>query len=163
MFPKRSGIQTRDVHYTVSCMHEKRQVPMIANRKCLSDYTVRLHLCFLRPTRVHNPNGKSIFSRFRTAHSRVSFGKFAPPGKHNWICAHRRHLANTIELVLPLATRVHNPNSKSISSATFAQLTAESPYTLQWAPLSPKIAPSHGGSGPPSDTIPWAHPSPKPI
>jgi len=31
----------------------------------------------------------------------------------------------------------------------FAQRTAESPYTLQWATLSPKIAPSHGGSGPP--------------
>jgi len=30
----------------------------------------------------------------------------------------------------------------------FAQLTAESPYTLQWAPLSLKIALSHGGCGP---------------
>jgi len=34
----------------------------------------------------------------------------------------------------------------------FAQSTAESPYTLQWATLSPKIAPSHGGSEPPSNT-----------
>jgi len=28
------------------------------------------------------------------------------------------------------------------------RISAESPYTLQWALLSPKIAPSHGGSGP---------------
>jgi len=26
---------------------------------------------------------------------------------------------------------------------------AESPYTLHWAALAPKIAPSHGGYGPP--------------
>jgi len=37
-------------------------------------------------------------------------------------------------------TRVHNPNGKPIGSAVFAQLTAESPYTLQWATLSPKLA-----------------------
>jgi len=30
-------------------------------------------------------------------------------------------------------TRVYNPNSISIGSAIFAQLTAECPYTLQWA------------------------------
>jgi len=29
---------------------------------------------------------------------------------------------------------------------------AESPYTLQWATLSPKIAPSHQGSGAPCKT-----------
>jgi len=38
-----------------------------------------------------------------------------------------------------LPTRVHNPNGKSIGSAVFAQLTAESPYTLEWALLSPKL------------------------
>jgi len=36
-------------------------------------------------------------------------------------------------------TRVHNPNSKSIDSVVSAQLTAESPYTLQWATLFPKL------------------------
>ena len=49
-------------------------------------------------------------------------------------------------------SRVHNRNNKSISSAVFAPLMAESPYTLQWVPLSPKIATSYGASGPPSDT-----------
>jgi len=35
----------------------------------------------------------------------------------------------------------------------FAHLMAECPYTLQWtAPFFFKIAPSHGGSGPPSNT-----------
>jgi len=62
------------------------------------------------------------------------------------------HLANTIELVHPSAQWSPEPNSKSIGSAVFAQLTVESLYTLQWAPLSHKIAPSHGGSGPPSNT-----------
>ena len=39
-----------------------------------------------------------------------------------------------------------------ISSAIFAQVTAECPYTLQWVPLSPKIASSQGGSGLPCKT-----------
>ena len=60
---------------------------------------------------------------------------------------------NTTELVLFRPTKIHNPNGKSIGSAVFAQLPAESPYTLQWASLFPlKIAPSHGRSGPPSKT-----------
>jgi len=58
---------------------------------------------------------------------------------------HWHHLANTIDLVHPQPNGVHNPNSKSIGSAVIAQLTAESPYTLQWPLLSPKIAHSHGG------------------
>jgi len=39
---------------------------------------------------------------------------------------------------------------QQIGSAVFAQVTAESPYTLQWAPLFlfPKITPSHGDVDP---------------
>jgi len=51
---------------------------------------------------------------------------------------HWRHLAN---LCFLRPTRVHNPNGKSIGSAVFAQLTAESLYTSQWMPLSPKNCP----------------------
>jgi len=41
----------------------------------------------------------------------------------------------------------------SIGSAVFAQMTAGCPYTLWWDAPSPlKIALSHGGSGPPSNT-----------
>jgi len=49
-------------------------------------------------------------------------------------------------------TRVHNPNNKSMDSAISAQLMAQSPYTLQWATLSPKIAPSHRGIWAPSNS-----------
>jgi len=50
-------------------------------------------------------------------------------------------------------TGVHIPNSISIGWAVFAQLTTESPCTLQLAaPFHLKIAALHGGSGPPSNT-----------
>jgi len=56
---------------------------------------------------------------------------------------------------------VHTPNGISISSAVFAQLMAEGSYTLQRAiPIPLNIALVHGGSGPPSNTISWAHRSP---
>jgi len=41
-----------------------------------------------------------------------------------------------IHYVLPWA--YSNPNDKSIGSAVFAQLTAENPYNLQWAPFAQK-------------------------
>jgi len=51
------------------------------------------------------------------------------------------------------STRLSIPNCISISSAVFAQLKAEGPSILQWAaPFSLKIAHSHGGSDPPSNT-----------
>jgi len=91
-------------------------------------------------TGVYNPNGKSIVSAI--------FAQLtAECHRANW-----HHLANMIEVVHIGATcrirlnfcflqptRVHNPNGKSIGSAVFAQLTAESPYILQWVPLSPKL------------------------
>ena len=49
--------------------------------------------------------------------------------------------------------RAHNPNSISIGSAVFAQMTVEYPYTLQSnTPFPQKIAPFHGGSGSLSNT-----------
>jgi len=58
------------------------------------------------------------------------------------------HIGATWQIPLNLCflrpTRVHNLNGKSIGSADSAQLTAESPYTLQWVTLSPKIAPFRG-------------------
>jgi len=38
------------------------------------------------------------------------------------------------------STRLSIPNGISIGSAVFAQLTADSHYTLQWAPFSPKMS-----------------------
>ena len=95
-----------------------------------------MNLCSLRPTPVHNANGKSIGLPFCTAHGRVSSGRLAPPGEYD------------LNLCILRPARVHNQKGKSIASAVFAQLTAESPYTLQWAPLSPKIAHSHRGPRP---------------
>ena len=65
--------------------------------------------------------------------------------------AHWCHLANVIEVVL-WPTQVHNPICKLVRSAISAQLTAESPYALQWAPLSPKIALPMGHLDPPTNT-----------
>jgi len=49
--------------------------------------------------------------------------------------------------------QAHSQNSISIGSAVFTlQVSAECPCTLHWVPLSRKIAPSHRGSGPPSNT-----------
>jgi len=61
------------------------------------------------------------FSRFQRAQSRVLSGT----------------LANTIELVLPLATRVQTPNGKSIGSALFAQLTVGSTNGRPFPPELP--------------------------
>jgi len=49
-------------------------------------------------------------------------------------------------------TRVHKPNSRSIGSAIFAQLTAECRRACRGMPFPLKIANSHGGYGPPSNT-----------
>jgi len=67
-----------------------------------------------------------------------------------------------------LATRLHGharlpthkPNNISISSAD-AQLTAECPYTLQWAALPPQNCLFPWGIWTPSNMVPWTHPSPK--
>ena len=97
---------------------------------------------------------------------KVIFHKTAwPPQMDGWIVFTRWRIWNMIEIVHIGATwqirfnscflrptRVHNPNGKSIGLAVCAQLTAESPYTLQWVTLSLKIAPSYGGSGTPSNT-----------
>jgi len=85
------------------------------------------------------PNGKLIGS--------VGFAQLTAE-------CHWRRLANTIEIVhngtimrirlnlcLLRPTHVYHPKGKSIGSAVSVQLTAD---TLQRAPLSSKIAPSHG-------------------
>jgi len=55
--------------------------------------------------------------------------------------------------------RDHIPNSIWIGSAIFAQLTAECPYTLQWAiPFRLKIVPSRGGDRDPHlEPVPIFH------
>jgi len=88
-------------------------------------------MCFLRPIRIHNPNGKSIASaifaqltaKCRRACPGMSFPQIIAPshGSHGWV-AWIWVPSNTCFLG---HTRVHNPNDISIGSAVFAQLTAE--------------------------------------
>jgi len=67
----------------------------------------------------------------------TSFSTFGPPSSMIPFC--------------PI--RGHNPNGILIDSAVLAQMTAECPYTLQWGATFPlKIATSHGGYEPPSNT-----------
>jgi len=54
--------------------------------------------------------------------------------------AHWRHLANTIELVHPSDHASPQSKWQMDRFTIFAQLTAESTYPLQWAPLSTRIA-----------------------
>ena len=57
------------------------------------------------------------------------------------------------EIIIQTASRSVQP---------FSHRWPQCPYTLLWAPLSPKIAPSHAVIWTPSNTIPWAHPRPQP-
>jgi len=104
----------------------------------------------LRPTRVHNPNGKSIGSAVSAqlkADILYNGRPFSPklPLLVGDLDPHLIH--NSLSETEPTVQTASR--SILIDSAVFAQVTAECPYTLQWDTLSPlKIAPSHGGSRP---------------
>jgi len=116
-------------------------------------WRIRLNLCFLRSTRVHNPNGKLIGSAVSAQFMAES------PFTLQWTTFSPRiapsrggsglHLTRFLE-----PDRPHSPNGISIGSAVFAQMTAECPYTLQLdAPFpSSKLPLPMGGSGTPSNT-----------
>jgi len=103
---------------------------------------------FMIPRARPSPQSKlhhDQLSYFRTGDRRVSiyftvcasFPQNCPFPRGNWTPCKTRFLG-------PI--RAHRSNGISISSAVFAQMTAECPYTLQWDASSPlKIAPSHGG------------------
>ena len=67
--------------------------------------------------------------------------------------AHWRHLANTIESVHPSVHSSPQPKRQIDRLSRFCTAHGRiSAYNLQWAPLSTRIAPSNGGSGPPCNT-----------
>jgi len=92
-------------------------------------WRIRSNLCILRPTRVHNRNGKwiglAVFAQLTAESTYILYnGRPYPP-----------------ELPLPMGDldipcntwcfrpmRAHNPNGTSIGSAVFAQMTAECLY-----------------------------------
>jgi len=82
------------------------------------------------------------------------------------------HIGATLRMRLNLCilrpTRVRNRNGKWIASAIFAQLTTESAYDLQWAPVSTRIMPLPMGDLDLScdldrwcNTMLWAYASPQ--
>jgi len=126
----------------------------------------KAHRCCRRIVQSYPPGGVNVSFHNCT---------LAPPGEYNWTCAsfglpqsttqtanrsvqpflHRSRkivvgqIGATwwirLNLCILRSTWVHNQDRKSIGSAVFAQLTTESAYTLQLAPLSTRIAPSHEG------------------
>jgi len=55
------------------------------------------------------------------------------------MCPHWRHLANTTELVLPSVHLSPRPKQQIDRFSRFFTAHGRSPYTLEWAPLSPKL------------------------
>jgi len=109
-------------------------------------WRIRLNLCILRPTRVHNRNGKWI--GLAVLHSLRQKVPILYNGR-----SYPSELPLPMEdLDIPCDTwcfrpmPAHNPNGTSIGSAVFAQMTAECLYCLQWFTCFPlKIAHSHVG------------------
>ena len=66
--------------------------------------------------------------------------------------AHWRHLANAIELVLPSAHWSPQPKPQIDRFSRFCTAHDRKSLYFTMAPLFPKIATSHGGSGPASNT-----------
>jgi len=62
--------------------------------------------------------------------------------------AHCRHLANTIELMRPSARSSPQHKRQIYRFSRFCTTHGRKSHTLQWAPLSPNIAPLHGDLGP---------------
>jgi len=96
-----------------------------------------LNFSFIWPIPVHNPNDNSIGSAASAQLTAESpyltmgdpFPKIVP--SHEWSGPHLIHAS------LGQSVRVHNPNGITIGSAVFEQVTAQCPYTLQWAAAPP--------------------------
>jgi len=114
-------------------------------------WQIWLNRCILQPTGVHYPNGKSIGSAVSaqfTAQSIYTLQQATLTPKMPLLMGD----LDPSNSWLTVLVQAHYPISITIGSAVFAQATVECPYTLQWVPLFPKIAPSHTGSGRPSNT-----------
>jgi len=118
-----------------------------------------LRYIFIRQLDLENPPLR-IKHRLASYHTtkvianKASYSKLRPKiGCHGNLL---QHLWTPIQHMIPTAhsmIQADNPNGISIGLAVFAQMTAESPYIVyNGTPLPPfKIAPSHGGSEPPSN------------
>jgi len=94
--------------------------------------------CFLGPTRVHNANGISIGSAVNVRLVSGMWEHALPTQNYPFAWGFCTPSVNTWFLGSP---GLSIPNDIYICSAVFAELTAERPYTLQWAALSPQNCP----------------------
>jgi len=99
------------------------------------------------------------FSRVCTAHGSVSSGTLVPPGEYDWNCEHWRHLANTIELMLPLAHPSPQPQFADRSVQPFMHSSRQSivtvtvPIFYNGRPFPQKLPLPMGESGAPPKTL----------
>jgi len=110
-------------------------------------WRIWLNLCFLRPTRVHNPNSKptgSAVSAQLTANVPILYNGRPFPQNCPFSWGSGPHLIRD-----SLGSfGDHNPNGMMIDSVVFAHVTVECPYTLLRAPPSRKLLLSMGRSEP---------------
>jgi len=97
-------------------------------------------------------SGQSNLTQDRIAAADGRFNRIrqlAPICSPTW--AHWHHLANTNGFVLPSAHRVHNPSESTIDLfSRFCTAHGRRSLYFTMGALFPRIAPSHGGSWPPS-------------
>ena len=117
------------------------------------DWTCAFMIELVVPSAHLSPQPKrqiNWFSHFCTAHGKVSLGTLAPPSKYDWSCA-------------SLGSPEFTTQTANWSVQPFLHsLQQKSLYILQQVSFLPKLPLPTGGSGAPSNTIPWAHPSPQP-
>jgi len=100
-------------------------------------WRMRLSSCFLRPTRVHNPNPSAISAQLM-AESLYTL-QWAVPFPKNCPFPWGSGTPSNTWFVGPI--RANNPKGISIVSAVFVQMTAECPCTLQCDAPSPQNCP----------------------
>jgi len=154
-------------HKTASQLQTDGSVVFTRWRQCAlpcghigTTWRIWLNLCFLRPIWVHNPKAnRSVQPFLHSSWQKVPILYNGNPFPQN--CAFSWGISTPSNSWFLGPFWAENPNSVTISLAVFAQVTAECPYALQWAALSPKIAPFYGGSLTPSNTwflgCIWAH------
>jgi len=116
-------------------------------------WLIRLNLCLLRPTRVHNPNGKywSVQPYLHSLRQKVPilYNGRPFPKKLSLPIGESEMASNTIPWAHP------NPQPKHHLDRFSRFCTDDHRVSLYFAwdaPFHLKIAASHGGSGPPSNT-----------
>jgi len=128
----------------VACICVKSAVkPHSANQPTSLRCRVLAISAFRRLT-TQTPLHNQLSSRYRS--HKASYSKLRPKiGCHSNVP--QPHLTR-----FPGPIRAHNPNGILISSAVFAQMTAECIYTLQWDVLPPSKLPFPWGIWTPSNT-----------